>query len=150
MGCGCGNKNAHAKSCVRYYNNNAQAIAAGENTLQLVGARAVDSGISIQAEPMSYDIVKAGLYHIVADLTLTATTGGLVTLEWYLDGVPLPCTFRQVTAVADVSEPMHTETELAIGGCCCDINKTLTLVLTAATGVVATINQLCTGVLKLA
>ena len=66
MACNNGNGNrAYQKSCVRYFNNAPQLLAAdSENVLTLAGAKVVNSGSSIQVEPQSYDTVKIGLYHL--------------------------------------------------------------------------------------
>ena len=94
MACNNGNGNrAYQKSCVRYFNNAPQLLAAdSENVLTLAGAKVVNSGSSIQVEPQSYDTVKIGLYHLAADAVIAATAAGVLTLQWYMDGVALPCT----------------------------------------------------------
>ena len=62
MACNNGNGNrAYQKSCVRYFNNSPQLLAADStNVLTLAGAKVVNSGSSIQVEPQSYDTVKIG------------------------------------------------------------------------------------------
>ena len=93
-----GNSKSYQKSCVRYFNNSPQTLAANAATvLTLAGAKVVNSGESIQVEPQSYDTVKIGLYHLVADAVITSSAAGVLTLQWYMDGVALPCTLRKVT-----------------------------------------------------
>ena len=68
-----GNSKSYQKSCVRYFNNSPQTLAANAATvLTLAGAKVVNSGESIQVEPQSYDTVKIGLYHLVADGVITS------------------------------------------------------------------------------
>ena len=83
MACNNGNGNrAYQKSCVRYFNNAPQLLAAdGENVLTLAGAKVVNSGSSIQVEPQSYDTVKIGLYHLAADAVIAATAATTPTRE---------------------------------------------------------------------
>lgn len=147
MGCGNRNKNACQKSCVRYYNNVAQTLAATTTVpLVLSGSRVVDTGISIEVENQSYTIVKPGLYHIAADVDVNLTTAGDIVLQGYMNGVPLPCTTRNVTGT-DGHNLVHSETDLAIGGCC-DISKAITWTIQSVGVAVGTIDGNCTGVLK--
>lgn len=149
MGCSSTRKSCNDKSCQRFYNTQPQAITAGTALqLQIAGAKVVDSGIAIETEPASYTITKTGMYHIAADVTIATTAVGTVTLTAYLDGVPLPCTRRNVTLVNGTTE-IHTETDIDFKHCCSNINKSITFVLTDAS-IAGTVTQLCTGVLKLA
>lgn len=148
----CGNnsgRNCYQKSCVRYYNNVAQTLAA-TTTVQLIleGARVVDTGISIETQPQSYTIVKSGLYHIAADVDVNLTTAGDIVLQGYMNGVPLPCTTRNVTGT-DGHNLIHSETDLAIGGCC-DISKSITWTIQSVGVAVGTIDGNCTGIVKYA
>lgn len=144
----CSNNNrCGAKSCVRYYNNNSQALAAG-SSLQLVvaGSKVVDSGVAIEVEPQNYTIVKPGLYHISGDVVLDASAAGEVTFEVYRDGVALPCTIKTVTVAAGLNE-IHTETDISVCGCC---GHSFAFMLIADATAAGNVTQLCTGVLKLA
>ena len=142
MACNNGNGNrAYQKSCVRYFNNAPQLLAAdSENVLTLAGAKVVNSGSSIQVEPQSYDTVKIGLYHLVADAVITSSAAG----------VALPCTLRKVTLPATGNTEIHTETDLELPGCCCCVNHTFTLVATTDSTAAGSVIELCTGLLKLA
>lgn len=149
MSCSNTNKNCHAKSCVRYYNNNAQAFTDNATTLSIAGSRVVDSGIAIEADANSYTVTKRGLYHIAVDIEFISTAG-LVTVQAFLDGVPLPCTLTKITGVANIENVGHLETDLQFDSCCCNVNHTITFVITGDTGVTGTVNHLCTGITKLA
>ena len=152
MACNNGNGNrAYQKSCVRYFNNAPQLLAADSaNVLTLSGAKVVNSGSSIQVEPQSYDTVKIGLYHLAADAVIAATAAGVLTLQWYMDGVALPCTLKRVTLPASGNAEIHTETDLELSGCCCCVNHTFTLVATTDSTAAGSVIELCTGLLKLA
>lgn len=151
MSCGnFGHKTCHDKSCQRYYNNIAQALAAGQTIpLAIAGARVVDSGISIETEPLNYNTLKTGLYHFSGDVIINVATAGDVELQLYMDGVPLPCTYRRVTVPSGYRE-IHTETDLALDGCCCDVTHSFTFRLTSVDTAVGTVTQFCSGALKLA
>lgn len=142
-------KTCQNKSCQRYYNNNAQAFAAGATIqLQIAGAKVVDSGISIETQPQSYTTVKTGLYHIVGDVVVDAVTAGSGTLQIFMDGVGLPCTIKNVTLPEGNTE-IHTETDLSLTGCCCNVDHNFTYVFTSD-GAAGTIVEFCSGMLKLA
>jgi len=151
MSCGSrSNKNCHAKSCQRFYNNTPQALAAGQELqLAIAGAKVVDSGISIETDPLNYTVVKTGLYHFTGDVVINVATAGDVELQMYMDGVALPCTYRRVTVPSGYRE-IHTETDLELTACCCDINRNFTFRLTSIDTAVGTVTQFCSGVLKLA
>lgn len=143
------NKSCNQKSCQRYYNNNAQAFIAGQTiNLIIAGNKVVDSGISIETEPQNYTTVKTGLYHISGDVVIDATTEGEATLQVYMDGVALPCTVKNVTLPVG-NTAIHTETDLSLTGCCCNVSHSFTFVLTSVTAVGSVI-EFCSGVLKLA
>lgn len=146
-----GNSKSYQKSCVRYFNNSPQTLAANAATvLTLAGAKVVNSGASIQVEPQSYDTVKIGLYHLSADAVITASAAGVLTLQWYMDGVALPCTIKRITLPASGNAEIHTETDLELSGCCCCVNHTFTLVATTDSTAAGSVVELCTGLLKLA
>ena len=150
MGCSSkSHKTCRDKSCQRFYNNNAQAFAAGQAiNLQVAGNRVVDTGISIETQGQSYTTLKTGLYHIAADIVVNATTAGTGTFQVYMDGVPLPCTLKNVTFAAGFT-PVHTETDLDLEACCCDVTHTFTFVFTSGTAV-GSVVEFCSGTLKLA
>ena len=150
MSCGRTNRNCNRKSCQRYYNTTPQPFIAGQ-TLQLTiaGSKVVDSGISIETEPMSYTTVKTGLYHFAGDVVIESTAAGNITMQIYMDGVPLPCTFRESNLAATGFREMHTETDLELGGCCCDVNHTFTFVLTSADTAAGSVVHFCSGITKL-
>lgn len=147
----CNNNRSYLKSCVRYFNNNTQTLAADTTTtLTLAGAKVVGSGDAIQVEPQSFDTLKIGLYHLAADVVISATAAGTVTLVWMMDGVALPCTMKTVTVAEDVNTAIHTETDLSLSACCCCVNHTFTLLATTDETAVGSVVQLCAGLLKLA
>ena len=149
MGCGSKNKSCNQKSCQRYYNNKAQAFtAAGSVQLDIAGSRVVDTGVSIETNPQSYEIVKPGLYHISADAVVNATTAGDIDFSVFMDGVELPCTFKVATLAAGYT-PVHTETDLVINGCC-GVNRSITFVVKSVSVAVGSVTQFCSGITKLA
>lgn len=154
MSCGSNSRNRNScyqKSCQRYYSTTRQELTTTERVqLIIAGAKVVDTGISIDTQPQSYEILKAGLYHISGDLVLDGTVAGNVTLSAYLDGVQLPCTIRRAYIVADGAREIHTETDLDFRSCCCngDVNHTITFALESDGTATATVAEFCSGVIK--
>lgn len=144
------NKTCHDKSCQRYYNNNPQTLTAG-GTLQLTiaGNRVVDSGIAIETEPQNFTTVKTGLYHIAGDIVINATAVGIATYAVYMDGVMMPCTLKTVTLNAG-DTAIHTETDIRIEACCCNVNHSFAFVLASDGNLAGAVIESCHGMLKLA
>lgn len=151
MSCsGRNHKNCNYKSCQRYYNNNPQAVAVSSNVQLIIeGTKVVDTGVSIETYPQNYTTLKTGLYHISGDVVVTATAAGLATLQVYMDGIPLPCTLKPIT-LAVGANPVHTETDLQIDGCCADVSHVFTYVLTTDATATGNVTQFCSGIVKLA
>lgn len=151
MGCSNrGHKTCHDKSCQRFYNNNPQTLAVDSTTqLVIAGNRVVDSGISIETQPQSYNTVKTGLYHFSGDVVINLTTAGVVVFRMLMDGVVLPCTIRTFTAGTGYRE-IHTETDLELDGCCCNVNHQFTFEVVTDTTAVGSVASFCSGVTKLA
>lgn len=152
MSCGTStHKTCHDKSCQRFYNNNNQALAAN-STIQLVigGTSVVDNGISIKTEPQNYRTLKTGLYHFAGDVTILATANGAVNFQIFMDGVALPCTKRTANIYNTGFTTIHTETDLCLDGCCCDVSHTFTYQITSDASASGTVVEFCSGVLKLA
>ena len=150
MGCGCNrHKSCHDKSCQRFYNNNEQTLAAATTTqLVIAGTRVVDTGVSIETQPQSYTTLKTGLYHIAGDVVVEGSAGGTAVLQVYMDGVPLPCTKRTRTIPATGYVEIHTETDLCLDGCCCDVSHTFTYQITTDTTAAGAVVECCTGIIK--
>lgn len=149
MSCGTSIKNKNMKSCERYYNNNAQTLAVEGTTQLALGTKVVDTGVSIETDIQSMTTLTKGLYHIAADIAIDTVTAGNAVFSVFMDGVQLPCTFKPLTLVADSQLAVHTETDLYLDACCCNVSHTFTFVL-ASTTAAATVNNFCAGITKLA
>ena len=139
-------KNQYAKSCIRVYNNTAQAFTAALTPLNLEGTPVVDSGCSLTLNTASIRVNKSGLYHLSADVTYTPTAAGVAIVQLYKDGVALPCAISQQTVVAGSVYTAHVETDLEIITCC--VNRPL--ITLDISGVDGSVNHTCVGAVKLA
>lgn len=138
--------NQYAKSCIRVYNNTAQAFTAALTPLNLEGTPVVNSGCSLTLNTASIRVNKSGLYHLSADITYTPTAAGVVILQLYKDGVALPCAIAQQTVAAGDVYTSHIETDLCLTTCC--VNHPL--ITLDISGVAGTVNHTCVGMVKLA
>lgn len=138
--------NTYAKSCVRVYNNTAQAFTASPTVLNLEGVAVVDSGCSLTLNTANITVNKSGLYHFSADVTYTPTAAGVAIIQLYKDGVALPCAIAQQTIAAGDVYTSHIETDLCINTCCIT-HPSITVDIS---GVAGTVNHICAGAVKLA
>lgn len=138
--------NQYAKSCVRAYNNTAQAFTADLTPLNLEGTPVVNSGCSLTLNTASIRVNKSGLYHLSADVTYTPTTAGVAVIQLYKDGVALPCAISRHTVTAGSVYTDHIETDLCLTTCC--VNRPL--ITLDISGVSGTVSHTCVGAVKLA
>jgi len=138
--------NQYAKSCIRVYNNSAQAFTAALTPLNIEGTPVVESGCSLRLNTANIRVNKSGLYHLSADVTYTATAAGTVVVQLYKDGVALPCAISQQTVAANDVNTAHVETDLEIITCC--VNRPL--ITLGISGVAGTVNHTCVSAVKLA
>lgn len=141
------NNTRYQKSIVRAYNNSTQTITADQTTLALQGAQVVNSGCSVGVETAAYRIRTGGIYHISADVTLTATAAGTATVQIALNTVALPCAVSTVTTAANGTYTVHVETDISVP--CCPAVGGRTVTITAG-GVAGTVTHVCSGVTRLA
>lgn len=141
----CNTRSPYAKSCIRVYNDTPQVVTADATPLILEGIPIVYSGCSLTLNTGSVTVEKSGLYHLSADVTITPSAAGALTVQLNKDGVVLPCAVTRDTVSANPIT-IHVETDLIINTCC--INQPVITVVTR--GVAGTVNHVCAGVLKLA
>lgn len=112
MACGCDLKKCNYKSIERCFNITEQPFLATGTTLNLLGAKATDTGVSICTNANNFSINCRGTYHISADVTAEPTGAGDLTIQLYRNGVSLPCALSTATVAAGDTYTLHTETDL--------------------------------------
>lgn len=138
--------NQYRKSCIRAYNNNDQTFVAAGTQLSIEGTSVVNSGCSLTLNTANIRINKSGLYHLSADVTFVPTAAGIAIIQFYKDGVALPCAIASETVVAGNTYTEHIETDLEIVTCC--VNRPLITI--SASGVAGNVSHTCVGIVKLA
>jgi len=112
MAC-CNNlKQCNYKSIERTFNNTSQPFVATGTTLNLLGVKATDTGVSICSNVNNFSINCKGTYHLCADVTAEPTEAGDLIVQLYRNGVPLPCAICTETVAAGDTYTLHTETDL--------------------------------------
>lgn len=112
MSCGNNLKQCNYKSIERTFNNTSQPFVATGTTLNLLGVKATDTGVSICSNVNNFSINCKGTYHLCADVTAEPTGAGDLTVQLYRNGVPLPCAICTETVAAGDTYTLHTETDL--------------------------------------
>ena len=112
MACGNNLKQCNYKSIERTFNNTSQPFVATGTTLNLLGVKATDTGVSICSSVNNFSINCTGTYHICADVTAEPTGAGDLEIQLYRNGVPLPCAICTQTVASGDTYTLHTETDI--------------------------------------
>ena len=112
MSCGTNLKKCNYKSIQRAFNILPQEFTATGTTLNILGSKATDTGVSVCTKANSFSINCRGTYHISADVTAAPTAAGNLILQLYRNGVSLPCAINTFTVASGNSYTLHTETDL--------------------------------------
>ena len=131
-----------SRSLIQTSNQSAQAVAVGGiiglgSTLRRFGCNCRLSGNGIE-------ILGEGYYTIDANVSVTPTAAGAVTVGLFLNGVQIPGAIAFTTGAAGVPEAIVIPTTIR-QGCCCDGADNITCVLIAGAGVV---NNIAVRVVK--
>lgn len=140
----CNNRNPHSKSCVRAYNNASQPFTPALTTLNITGTPVVETGCSLDLNPANIRVNNSGLYHLSADVTFTPSANGVAVIQFYQNGVALPCAISTHTVTAGNTYTDHIETDLVLSTCC--VNRPI--ITLAISGVAGTVSHTCVGALK--
>lgn len=147
-------KNSHYKSAIEFFNTTPQAITAttlitNPVTLSL-GTVVTDTGVAIKSGANAEYIEVGGLYRIKADVQVTGTVAGDISLAIAVNGNVLPETLRTVTVAAGgtVIVPMETVKRL-YSYCGLDNNAITIIAYSDGTGT-GTITRLSGNIIKLA
>lgn len=125
-----------SKSAIYTVNTNAQALAVG--SVIDPGSVIRRYGQNIRLEGDDIRVSGSGYYKVTADVTITGTTAGTVTVSLLKDGTAISNSSITVASGAVATIPI-----LAIireYGCCCDNTSTLSFVLSGTAETVSGIN----------
>lgn len=125
------------KSAVRTYNNSAQAVSAVATQLTLNGTAITRTGCSITPDGNILRINNGGLYFLAADVTITPTEAGTVTVQMYINGVAMPDAIAQEVVAANGTTTLHVETSRLLAACPCATKPTIAVWISGAAGSVS-------------
>lgn len=126
-----------SKSAIYTANTNAQALAAG--SIINLGSIIRRFGQNINLASNNIAVSGAGYYKVNADITITGTTAGTVSVNMLKDGTQVVGATSSVSvAVGDVVT-IPLQALVREYGCCCDNNSNLTFVLSGTAETVSNI-----------
>ena len=130
-----------SRSLIQTSNQSAQAVAVGGiiglgSTLRRFGCNCRLSGNGIE-------VMGEGYYTIDANVSITPTAAGAITVALFQDGVQIPGAIALTTGTAAAPEAISIPTTIRLG--CCDSSSTITCVLIAGAG---TVNNIALRVVK--
>lgn len=96
----CSKKNPRYKSVGTFVNPATQSIGATATPLSLLGTQIVNSGIALDVQANGVEIDYTGIFDMSVTATVLVTTAGVITLQLYVDNVPIPDSLVSVTTVA--------------------------------------------------
>ena len=134
-----------AKCAVRVYNNTAQTVTATATQLTLAGTTVMRTGCSVILDGNALKINHGGLYHLAADVTLTPSVAGTVSVQMYLNGVAMPDAITQATVAESGVTTVHVETTRLLAVCPCTVKPAVSVWIS---GVAGTVNWIGTTAIR--
>ena len=131
-----------ARSLIQTVNQSNQAVAV--NSIIPLGSTQRRFGCNLRLSGNGIEVMGEGYYTIDANVSVTPTAAGAVTVALYLNGVQIPGAIAYTTGAAGVPEAIAIPTTIR-QGCCCDGADNITCVLIAGAGVV---NNIAVRVVK--
>lgn len=131
-----------ARSLIQTVNQSNQTVAV--NSIIGLGSTQRRFGCNCRLSGNAIEIEGAGYYTIDANVSVTPTAAGAVTVALYENGVQIPGAIAFTTGAAGVPEAIVIPTTIR-EGCSCDGASSITAVLIAGAGVV---NNIAVRVIK--
>ena len=113
-----------------------------ENDTAGFGSAVRGYGQALRLNGTGINQIGGGYFGVDASLTFTPTAAGPVTIQYYLDGAPIPGSLA--TGQGTASQPLNLSVIGVTRSCGCQCNSTLTYTISAA----GTIDNLATRVTK--
>ena len=129
------------KSLIQTANQTSQTVTAGG--IISLGSTQRRYGCNLRLSGNGIEAVGEGYYTIDANVSVTPTAAGAVTVAIYQNGVQIPGAIAFTTGTAGAPEAVSIPTTIRLG--CCDGSCTLTVILIAGAGVV---NNIAVRVVK--
>ena len=119
---------------------NQSNIAVADNSIIPLGSVQRRYGGNLRLSGNGIEVVGAGYYTIDADVSVTPTAAGNVTVAVFNDGVQIPGAIAYTTGTA--GDPISVSLNCTVRqSCCCDSADNLTLVLIEGAGTVNNVSM---------
>ena len=113
--------------------------------LTLAGTTVTRTGCSVIPDGNALKINHGGLYHLAADVTLTPSAAGTVSVQMYLNGVAMPDAITQITVAESGVTTVHVETTRLLAVCPCTARSAVSVWIS---GVAGTVNWIGTTAIR--
>lgn len=130
-----------SRSLIQTSNQSAQAVAVGG--IMSLGSTLRRFGCNCRLSGNGIEVMGEGYYTIDANVSVTPTAAGAITIALFQDGVQIPGAIALTTGTAAAPEAVAIPTTIRLG--CCDSSTTITCVLIAGAG---TVNNVSIRVVK--
>ena len=127
-----------SKSLIQVANQSTQTIAA--NSIIQLGSTQRRFGCNLRLSGNAIEADGAGYYTVDANVSVTPTAAGPVTVALYNNGVQVPGAIAYTTGTA--GDPVNVGIVTTVRqGCCCDSADNLTLVLIEGAGTIENVSM---------
>ena len=130
-----------SRSLIQTANQSNQTVAI--NSIIGLGSTQRRFGCNLRLSGNGIEVLGEGYYTIDANVSITPTAAGAITIALYQDGVQIPGAIAFTTGTAAAPEAVTIPATIRLG--CCDSTSTITCVLIAGPGVV---NNIAIRVIK--
>lgn len=148
-------KNCHYKSAVQFYNTATQPILATNISTNPVtvelGSKVTDTGVSLDFETNSIEVLTSGLYRFSADVDFSGGTIGEITVAMTLNGSILPETITtQTISTTGTASTLNIETVRQLSTCGLVSNYILGIIAYSDGTAIGSISKISGNAVKLA
>lgn len=130
-----------SRSLIQTANQSNQTVAV--NSIIGLGSTQRRFGCNLRLSGNGIEVLGEGYYTIDANVSITPTAAGAITIALFQDGVQIPGAIAFTTGTAAAPEAVSIPATIRLG--CCDSTSTITCVLIAGPGVV---NNIAIRVIK--
>ena len=121
-----------SRSLIQTSNQSAQAVAVGG--IRSLGSTLRRFGCNCRLSGNGIEVMGEGYYTIDANVSVTPTAAGAITIALFQDGVQIPGAIAFTTGGAGTPIEVSIPTTIRLG--CCDSSSTITCVLVEGAGTV--------------
>lgn len=126
-----------SKSLIQVANQSNVTVA--DNSIIPLGSVQRRYGCNLRLSGNGIEVVGAGYYTVDADVSITPTAAGAVTVAIYDNGVQIPGAIAYTTGTA--GDPITVSLNCTVRQMCCDSADNLTLVLIEGAGTVNNVSM---------